>query len=113
MGGNACMRIVGTKGLRLHVEFEESEDRAWQEANILGGVSFTKGVYTIDDNIINRMLGGHGFPEGQSQHAGRQWNLTGLKDFQVRDVQKAQNWNFYLNRNKMGYGKTVETIVVL
>ena len=48
MGGNACMRIVGTKGLRLHVEFEESEDRAWQEANILGGVSFTKGVYTID-----------------------------------------------------------------
>lgn len=107
------MRIVGTKGLRLHVEFEESENRAWQEANILGGVSFTKGVYTIDDNIINRMLGGHGFPEGQSQHAGRQWNLTGLKDFQVRDVQKAQNWNFYLNRNKMGYGKTVETIVVL
>lgn len=70
-------------------------------------VKGTANEYRVMDTYVNRIVLGYALPEIKLE------NLTfyeGLKDFQVSDVRRMVAHNSFLNRNRMGSGKTIETI---
>lgn len=100
---------------------------SWEEikpirGNLLG-VYDVKGnpkLFRVADNYTNRLALGQPLPpqipsaiSGYPQFRGPQdlLHTGGLKDFQVQDVLKMVNSRAFLNRNPMGTGKTVESVI--
>lgn len=80
--------------------------------SLLLGYKKTKGNpwITVERNLVNKIVLGLDLeerPEVELVHDG------GLMDYQRRDVEKMVSIPFGLNRNRMGYGKTVETIMMM
>lgn len=68
----------------------------------------------IADNYTNRIVLGYDLKKSVEQRdVSSLLHTHGLKDFQVLDVLKMVNSNAFLNRNKMGSGKTIETVIAL
>ncbi len=68
--------------------------------------------FTYEDNLTNRLLSGLGQYEDLLSDATPS-NTDGLFDYQVDDVTAMMRNKVYLNANKMGTGKTIETIVAM
>lgn len=65
----------------------------------------------VEDNMCNRIL--LGMPARLKDRPVDGIDVSGLKDYQINDVHKMVALGNVLNRNPMGLGKTVETIVTL
>ena len=63
----------------------------------------------VPDNYTNRIVLGKTLDAIKSGRAPS--DTENLYDYQIEDVQKMINCTGFLNRNKPGYGKTIETIV--
>lgn len=68
-----------------------------------------KDYVLVEDNVVNRVI--LGLPERVTNND--LWLDGKLMDFQKRDVRKMINNPFILNTNRMGYGKTVESVVAM
>lgn len=69
-----------------------------------------KDYILVENNVVNRILLNIEEDQGPLQPL---LHLQGLEPFQVRDVIKMTSQNYVLNRNRMGYGKTVESIYAM
>jgi SWI/SNF-related matrix-associated actin-dependent regulator 1 of chromatin subfamily A len=69
----------------------------------------------IEDNVVNRIVLGRDPLEGMRapEIKNLDWYDTRLAEYQLKDGIKAIQLGNCLNRNRMGFGKTVETIVTL
>lgn len=85
-----------------------------QRAEDLIGVrksSRSNNEYYVPDNYTNRLV--LGFPLSEDRKP-RELTVTDrLVDFQIEDVRRMVNSSSFLNANRMGTGKTVETIMAL
>lgn len=95
---------------------------AGQYAEDLLGVYKVRGSSTyvnIADNYVNRIVLGVGFENVANVYAywlseaTKYFRWNDLNDFQQRDVLEMCVNRYYLNRNPMGSGKTIETIAAL
>lgn len=78
--------------------------------NILGVKKPIGNTVTVEDNLTNRIVLGC-VPPQPIRFPMESLQLEGLKDFQKEDVFKMVNSTAFLNRNRMGSGKTIETVV--
>lgn len=79
--------------------------------DILGMRQYTKDPtkYVVDDNYTNRIV--LGYPITQEDKYTELKESDGLMDFQKEDVLRMINTRGFLNANKMGTGKTIETVM--
>lgn len=92
-----------------------AEKMAQYDGNLLG-VTTTRTIpkqYKIDDNYVNRIVLGFNLPVQRKYTLHDLKHCDKLYDFQKEDVLRMINSPFFLNANKMGYGKTIETIAAL
>lgn len=96
--------------------FKEEQDPPIQANKFLGWktTKTSQGlVVTVEDNIVNRIL--LGMDTGIAQPTARNASVirqdARLEDYQVYDINKMITLKNCFNRNPMGLGKTVETIV--
>lgn len=73
------------------------------------GIWNREGWVNVENNIVNRILLGLHTPWEYTEVV----NTRGLKEYQIPDVSHMVSVKNILNRNPMGLGKTVETIVAL
>lgn len=78
---------------------------------ILGLRQYTKDAnkYVVDDNYTNRLVLGHSITRPKKFLSLKDDN--GLLPFQVEDVLRMTNVRGFLNANRMGTGKTIETVM--
>lgn len=82
------------------------------DESLLLGYKKTKGDpwITVEKNLVNRIVLGLDLPEREEVEL---MHSDGLMDYQRADVAKMVSIPCGLNRNRMGYGKTVETIIMM
>lgn len=102
-------KLVKVAGSYLYIPPEVKVD-----TKMLMGWSQKKGspVIIAEDNLVNRIVLGMPFDVRVPSSSVDNLNPS-LEDFQVKDVQKMCSLGNCLNLNRMGSGKTVETIEVL
>lgn len=100
---------IESVGKYLHLYPEKGEDitpsrfLGWHKKKNLP-------YYTVEDNLINRII--LGLDEHRSTYKLLQ-PMENLRDYQITDIQKMITVGNVLNRNPMGLGKTVETILTM
>lgn len=108
---------IDVVGNYIHLKKEDS-DGPIQANKFLGWRSAKQNQswdITIENNIVNRIL--LGLDTGLEQPTARNADIirsdSRLENYQVYDVNKMITLKSCLNRNPMGLGKTVETIVAM
>lgn len=100
---------IESVGKYLHLYPEKGEDitpsrfLGWHKRKNLP-------YYTVEDNLINRII--LGLDEPRSAYKLLQ-PMENLRDYQITDIQKMVSVGNVLNRNPMGLGKTVEAILTM
>lgn len=97
---------VHLRGKYLHIL---DQDDQLQKRLLLGWRQRKGDPWVVaENNIVNRIVLGQPINLQLSHYPVQ--DISGLEDFQVRDINKMLGLKHFLNANPMGLGKTVETV---